>query len=317
MKNIKPVTIIAAALLLAVGSCKKGKDTPEFTPTDVTGTTVVSGNVDKRVIVPDGAGGWTSNSTARMPAQNVNVAITISKSSLYPNSNAQGADVYRTSTDANGNFSLPVKTNAGGVTAMITIEGFTGTLDTLVNGAKKTGASAIFQGTTTTMMLYMGQNVQLNYTLNQQTSGNPGTIQTGTATVTGSVSMNILKETTTGTVVSVNAVNFPVPIGHKVYLKLENDPSTFGARVYETTTDMNGNYTFNVNTVASGTTGFPQDVTIWVDDYATTRDTLKANNTRATGLSGVFQKATVTRTGVFNNSIKNAVYVRYATFVPN
>jgi hypothetical protein len=306
------ISVLTLALGVGLLSCKKEKSN-EFTSTDVTGTSVVSGHVSKSVIASNGTGGWTN--TARTSAQNVNVSITVNKNSLYPNANASGADVYRVTTDANGNYNIAVKSNATGVTAMVTIEGFTGTLDTMqVDGKIKTGSSAIFTGTTTTLTLYMGQNAQFNHDFMQQpVSSNPGGIVTGTALVTGSISVSIWKETTG----APTAINVPVPAGHKVYLRLANDPATLAPKTYETETDVNGNYSFNLSTVASGYTGFPQDATVWINDYAATRDTVKLNNTRVPGLSGVYQKATVTVNGAFNHSIKNAVYVRYTTFVPN
>src|SRR5688572_20309064 len=107
MKN----TILALSLTAILISCKKDDPNNTFTPTDVTGTTTVKGNISKNVITPDGSGGWTNSSTARIAAEGVNIAITVAKKSLYPNSSAQGADVYRATTDANGNYSMNVKTN--------------------------------------------------------------------------------------------------------------------------------------------------------------------------------------------------------------
>ncbi len=310
MKTTTFITIITACAVLV--ACKKKEDPAPFTPTDVTGTTTVKGNVNKNVITPDGSGGWTNGSMARIPAQGVVVSITISKSSLYPNSSAQGADVYSATTDANGNYSIPVKSNANGVLASITIEGFTGTLDTLVNGQTKKGLSAVFQGTTMTTNLVMGQTAQVDFSFDSRNvASNPNSIQTGTATITGSVSISLIEEGTG------NPVHVAPPAGHKVYLSLANDPATGSPKTYETTTDAQGVYRFDVATVSMNTAGFNQNAQIWINDYAATRDTLKANNTRATGRSGVYQMSTVAQNGIFNNTIRNAVYVRYTTFVPN
>jgi hypothetical protein len=317
MNNTIRISTVTAALALALVSCKKDKS-EEFTATDVTGTSVVSGHVSKPLVTSDGAGGWTSGS-ARTNAQAVKISITVNRSALYPNSNAQGADVYSATTDANGNYSIPVKSNATGVPALITIEGFNGTIDTMqVNGQVKTGPAAIFTGTTQTRTLVMGQNVRVDHDFSHQlVNGNPNNLQTGNATVTGSVSMSLVRETTTGTVINHSSVNVPVSAGHKVYLSLSNDPGTMATRVYETTTDANGYYTFNVTTVGPGNTGFPQSAIVWVNDYAATRDTLRGTNTRVPGLPGVYPGAQVPVTGVFTSSIKNAIYVRYITFVPN
>src|ERR1041385_2007012 len=101
MQKSLQISLAAAGLLVAVIACKKTKENT-FTPTDVTGTTVVSGHVDKKVVTPDGSGGWTTSSNGGSAAQGVNVSITIAKSSLYPNSTAQGADVHSGIIDSNG-----------------------------------------------------------------------------------------------------------------------------------------------------------------------------------------------------------------------
>lgn len=309
------IIAITSVLLLAYG-CKKEEPT-EFKRTDVTGTTVVKGNVNKNVITPDGNGGWTSASAAKIPAAGVNVAITVRKNSLYPNSNAQGADVYNATTDENGNFSVNVRSNAQGVTAYITFEGFTGTLDTLVNGEIRTGLAAVFQGTSMTTTLIMGQPKQVDFSFDSKNvTSNPNTIKTGTALVTGSVSISFVNETLIDTNVVYGFVNVPVESGHKVYLSIDKDPYTQSTKIYETTTDENGNYSFQINTVEAGAPGFQQNVKIWVNDFAATRDTIR-NNVRVPGPAGVFKMSSITENGVYNNSLKNALYVRYNTFSPN
>lgn len=316
MKTTQIITILAACAMMV--ACKKKEEPQPFTKTDVTGTTTVKGNVNKNVITPNGSGGWTNGSTARIPAQGVVVSITVSKKSLYPNSNAAGADVYTATTDANGNYSIPVKSNANGVVANITVEGFTGTLDTLVNGQTKTGLSAVFQGTTMNRTLVMGQTAQVDFSFDSRNvASNPNSLNIGSATITGSVSMTLVEETMTGTIVSYGLVNMAPPAGHKVFLRLTNDPVTGSPKTYETTTDANGVYSFDVSTVEMNTPGFAQNAQIWINDYATTRDTLKANNTRVTGPSGVFQMSTQNENGLYNNTIRNAVYVRYTIFFPN
>ena len=49
---------------------------------------------------------------------------------------------YTGTTDANGNYAINVKSNSQGVAAMITIDGFTGTQDTIINNVTKTGLYA-------------------------------------------------------------------------------------------------------------------------------------------------------------------------------
>src|SRR4051812_10659748 len=144
---MKKLIILVSVTALLYG-CKKDS-TENFYATDVTGTTIVRGNVSKNIITPNGSGGYTN--TSLIPASGINVGIKINKSALYPNSNAQGADVYSGTTDNNGNYAITVKSNATGVAAMITIDGFAGTLDTLVNGTKRTGLYTTYTGTTSTV----------------------------------------------------------------------------------------------------------------------------------------------------------------------
>lgn len=311
-------TIIAITLsAVAIAACKKDK-TNEFTPTDVTGTSVVKGVVTKNIIIPNGTNGWT---TSRVAAANVGVSIKVNKNSLYPSSSAQGADVYSATTDNNGNYSISVKSNANGVAASITFDGFTGTLDTLINGITKTGFASIFSTGSTNRTLVMGQNVQVdnNFTGSPIVGTNPTTsYKIGSATITGSVGVNLIKEVTTGTLVTLTTTNMPVA-GRMVYLNFTNDPYTQATKSYTTTTNAEGYYSFDVATVA--TSAFPlfnsQNASIWVADYATTRDTLKANNTIKTGRAGVFGMQTINQFGIYNNHIRNANHFVYSSFTAN
>lgn len=305
-------TILFFALATALVSCKKD-ETTEFTPTDLTGTSVVKGNVSKNVITPNGFGGWNTNS--RIPAAGVNVSVKVNKNNLYPNSTAQGADVYSATTDANGNYSVTVKSNANGVNASIVIDGFTGTYDTIINGVTKPGLYSTYSGLTTNRTLIMGQNAQVDYGFSASVvSSNPNTnFKIGSGIVTGSVGINFLKEVLTGTVVSITTTNVPV-VGRTVYLNLANDPNTQAVKQYTATTDANGYYTFNVTTVESGLSGFPQTASVYINDFATTRDTIKSNNTIKTGRSGVFYGSTNTEYGIYNNVIRNAVHFNYGSF---
>jgi len=308
---MKHTLLLFSALLLAFVACKKEEPEP-FTPTDVSGTTIVKGHVNKNIITPDGNGGWMN--TGRIPAKNVSVSVKVNKNSLYPNSSAQGADVYSAVTDDNGNYSLTVKTNANGVVARVTIDGFTATLDTLINGNYKTGLMNSYTGTSFSTTLVMGQNFTYNYAFtatNSQT--NPNNIVIGNAVVTGSVGLSLIKEIQTGTLVSLTTAFLPLT-NYKVYLSLDNDPKTLSTRLYEVNTDGNGRFSFNLETVAQGTSGFPQNVTLWVNDLAATRDTVKLDNSIKVGRPGVFGKQTITLGGAYSTEILNGNYLQYNTF---
>lgn len=311
-------SIILSALSIAVimTSCKK-EEKNEFTQTDVTGTAVIKGNVGKNVFVPDVNNGFFAQ--ARIPASGINVTIKINKNALYPNSNAQGADIYTGTTDANGNYSIPVKSNANGVNAFITIDGFTSTMDTIINGVTKTGLLTTYNALNTNFFVSMGQTFTYNHLYStQNAAGNPNTnFKIGTAKITGTVGIDYVKEVLTGTLVTLTTTFVPVA-GRKVYATITKDPTSLVAKTYEVITDANGRYTFDIATVASGTSGFTggnsPNATIWVADFATTRDTLKANNTIKTGKSGVYTMITNTENGLYNLHIRNAVNFDYSSF---
>lgn len=306
-------SILALSLAaLTFAACKKDK-TNEFTQTDVTGTSVVKGTISKNVITPNGFGSWTNGT--RVPVAGVVVTCKVNKNSLYPNSTAQGADIYTATTDNNGNYSMSVKSNANGVNALITIDGFTGTMDTIINGTTKTGFYSTYAGTSQNRTLQMGQNVQFDHSFfgNQVTTNPNSNLKIGSAIFTGSVGVNIPKEVATGTLITLTTTNVPVA-GRTVYLNFSNDPTTLAMKSYTTTTGADGYYSFTLATVASNTGGFNQNATVWVADYATTRDTLKANNTIKTGRLGVYGMQTINDFGIYNNHIRNANHFLYNSF---
>lgn len=313
-KHMKTKLILLSTFVILFSSCKK--EEPEaFKATDVSGNTTVKGYVSKNVITPDGNGGWTNS--ARIPAKGVTVSVKVNKSSLYPNSNAQGADVYSALTDDKGNYSLNVKSNAGGVVAQITVDGFTSTLDTLVNGQTKEGLISTFAGISFSTSLSMGQNFTYNYSFTASNGqSNPNSLQTGTAVVSGSVGLSMVKEIQTGTLISLTTAFLPLA-NHKVYLNLSKDPITQNTKLYETTTDGNGRFSINLNTVLQGSAGFTQSASLWINDYATTRDTVKLDNTIRTGRPGVYNGHTINLNGLFSSEIRNANYLQYTTFTPD
>lgn len=309
-KNAFLISIFVVLLI----ACKK-EEPEEFVASDVTGTTLVKGNIYQNVIVPDGFGNWSTQ--GKTPANNVRVSIKINKNSLYPNSTAQGADVYSGITDNFGNYSISVKTNANGVASQITVEGFTATLDTLVNGSFKKGLLANYVGTAFTTTLYMGQNFVYNYGFTANVvASNPNTLLIGNAVITGSVGQSIVKEIMTGTIVSLTTAFVPLA-NHKVYLNLDKDPNILQQKLYQIRTDANGHYSFTIETVTSGNIGFAQSATLWVTDYAATRDTLKIGGTFKTGRPGVYGMKSINLTGVYSDQIRNANYLNYTNFTPN
>lgn len=344
-------SLIALSLTaLVFASCKKETTPAAFTPTDMTGTGWVKGNTSKNIVTPGaGTGLWIS--TGRVPAAGVNVTVRVPKSGgvgvgLYPNSTSQGSDVYTGTTDAQGNYAISVKTNGSGVQAQITIDGFTGTLDTLINGVKKTGLYGNFVGTgPTNRSVWTGQTSWLDYQFNASNlTTNPNSIQLGSAQVTGSVSRSLYTQSTTANSQTVGPVPSTVMIvptntavaGITVYLDFNMDPLNLVTKSYQTTTDATGNYIFsNITTVPQSLAGagFPsQTGTIWVADHATTRDTVKLLSTYngtaqvgvtstviTTGKPGIYNSQTNIQAGLYNNEIRNATNLNFSagSFVPN
>ncbi len=302
-------------------ACKKEK-TVDFEATDVTGSTILRGTCTKNIITPNTTGGWIN--TNRIPAAGVNVTVKVNKSQLYPNSIAQGADVYSAVTDANGNYSINVKTNATGVTANVTIDGFTGTLDTLINNVTKTGLYANYFGNSTNITLTMGQTRTFDRDFTASNlSSNPNNIIVGSAVITGSVGYELPLKVTTGTVITIGGfTNVAVPAGQTVYMSFDKDPTTLAPKTYTAATDASGKYTFTgIPTVNSGTPGFGQTASLWVADFNTNRDTFQVinstNGALISGPSGVFNQETNTQFSIFSNEVRNAVNMFYNNWTAN
>jgi hypothetical protein len=333
---MKKSLLALSVTALFFASCKKDTTPAAFTPTDMTGAAHIKGNVTKNVVTPNGGGGWTANT--RVPAANVNISVRIAKSSLYPNSNAQGSDVYTGKSDANGNYDIQVTANGSGVVANIVIDGFSATLDTVINGVTKTGLPCLYVGTSANVNAWTGQNSWFNYNFNATNIGtNPNNIVIGTAMVTGSVGMNFVRQAITVQTSTIGPPNGTVttttivPVSNqRVYLDFTMDPTALALKSYSTTTDAAGNYTFNLSTVAAGTPGFNQNASIWVPDMHTTRDTVKVTTTMngtmtvssstaapVTGMPGVYNMVNTSQNGVYNTEIRNAVNMTYNAFQPD
>jgi hypothetical protein len=321
-KSLFALSIVA----LFFSSCKKD-ETTEFTATDVTGTSTLKGYATKNIVVRNSSNtGWTA---ATMPASGAVVQVKVNKGGnggLYPNGSTNlGADVYSATTDANGYYSISFKSNSQGVTAWYTFVGFTGTHDTLVNNTTKTGPAGYYWGDTDTWgSLVMGQTYEQNYDYGSPsiTNGNPNNIDIGQATVTGTIGMQLVLKTapdaTTAPVFGTTVV--PVPAGITVYMSLNKDPYLLANKVYTTTTNANGAYTFsNFATVASGTSNFSQNANIWVADYVAVQDTHIVINNVITaaakaGVPGVYNNSSTNQNALYNNEFRNSANFNFAGF---
>ncbi len=318
---------IALALSIATlfVACKKEKENT-LEVTDTTGSMVLSGTVTKQIITPNGSGGWNTNATAL--AAGVPVSVRVAKSQVYPGSNAAGFNVYNATTDNAGRYSLTIKTpGLNTAQAFLTIESWTGTLDTLINGVMKTGLPGTFVGFTNSYNVSTGSNLTQNHSAGfQASSSNPNPTMLGTAQASGQVFTEWVRSAmATPTSPAVNTTtNIPVGAGVTVYLSLDKDPVTLMKKMYMTTTDAAGRYSFTgLSTVAAGTSGFSQNADIWVADLNKTRDTLRLVGTTViatstiTGKTGVYNNVLITAGGLFNNENRNGQNINMTSFTQN
>lgn len=344
-------SILATCMVFSFISCKKQIEQKNISSNEIIGTAYIKGNLTKAVISPDlpwEPGNMNWNSDGKIAAGGVNITIRVAKSGykgLYPNSNIQGTDVYSGTTDANGNFNIAVKANgrSQGVEANVIIESFSGTVDTVFNGVTRIGRNANYMGFSRTLMAYAGQSTHFesnvscgaNYPTWSFCDGNivyfgqnngPLALNTGTALITGNAKMEFITSSITGTNSAVYSTsNVPVPVGTRVYYRFDSDPITYSTKIYQTTTDAAGGYSFNIATVEAQTPGFNQNGVVWVADFIASRDTIFRLNGNvvgsSTGKKGVWSNTptVISENSLYNNEIRNAANFIFGllNFTPN
>lgn len=351
-------SLLALSLVGLLFSCKKDLEQKSLTPNEIIGTAYIKGNLTKATITPNlpwQPGNMSWNNNGKTAAAGVNISIRVPKNGyygLYPNSSMEGTDVYTGTTDANGNFNIAVKANGReqGVEATVLVEGFSGTVDTVFNGTTRTGRNANYMGFSRTYYVHAGQSHHFemntycgnNYPTWSFCDGNvvyfnqnngPLALNIGAATITGSLNMQIITSSVTvvsgtATPASLSTSLVPVPAGARVKLRFDSDPVTYSTKIYQTTTDAAGGYTFNVSTVADQTPGFSQNGDITVADWTGTRDTIKINSiytgtvfvssttVTVAGKNGTWNASSYGSLGVnslYNNQIRNAQNFSFTT----
>jgi len=293
MKKSLAILSLSTLLFGAVQfSCKK--DEKEFTATEMTGTSVLSGRVTKTL------GGNTT------PLQGAVVTVKVNNNDLYPNSNSQGSEVYTATSDAKGYYAVGVKSNGNGVQGQITFKSFSAPNDT-------TSSSIIynFPGVVINRLLVKGVNIEENFNYLSSVLVDPNNTQKGTATVSGQV--KIAKHIQ----LAANAAATPttVPFANTVvYLEYDKDPVTLTKKVYTTTTNADGRYSFNISTPNMGQSGFNYNARVYTPDLSMPYDTLKFNGT-VSSASGVYKGVTNTYSNVHATVIKNASNFNVSTFI--
>jgi hypothetical protein len=293
---MKKTLLLLGFAVLLVASCKKKTTTSDFKAADMTGTTTLKGNIMRTMATGGNA-----------PAANVNISVKVDNSALYPNSpTASGSQVFTGTTDANGNYSINVKTIGGnGVPALVTINQISGLYDPV------TGQQADFAGTTTTLQLISGVTKDYNYLMVGTPNGT--TAATGTATIIGTLKYQYFKEAPAGvyTLTSYTLAN------HVVMLDFDRDPTTQLVKTYTTTTDASGNFTFTVNATSAG--GYNNTAKLYVNDFSTTQDTLMLSGNTVTGKPGYYGNSSVMVPGgpINPTEIRNGIILNFGAFVPN
>ncbi len=305
--------ILAIGLTAVLFSCKKREEN-EFTATDNTGTTVIAGTVTKQMLTLTPNFGNPSINDLYVPAEGVNVTVRVKKygnNGLYPavseTQRPDGYDSYTATTDANGRYSITVKSNGLGVQAIVSTNEFTGTKDTIMGTVVKTGLLSKYDATSQSLIVAKGVNVDYSREVDGNTLvGAPNVINAGTAIITGTVGIGYIKKRTGFTLDTTLAL-----VGATVYFEYDRDPVTLQKKTYTATTDATGKYTFTVATPNQNVSGFNQQGKLWINDRAATLDTFTVANSRVTGRSGVYFGDNYTIGGVYSTAIRNANHIGY------
>ncbi len=291
-------SLLLIATVAVLFSCKK-KDDNTFEATDMTGNTTVEGTATKQI------GGNVT------PLAGAVVTVKIKNSGaggLYPSASTVGSEVYTGVTNAQGKYSVSVKTNGTGVNSEITFKGFSATSDTAMSSILYDFPTTVY-----TPVLYKGVSITQNNTFVGTPLVTPSNQGVGTATVSGM----LYRPTWIHAAVSgapTYSLTFPAP-NRVVYLEYDKDPMTLTKKIYTTTTDASGHYSFVVTTPNMGIVGFNNAAKIYTADFAATNDTIKFTGGVNTGKPGVFPGGTLNSNTIYSTVIRNAQNFSYNTFI--
>ena len=300
-------TLLIVGISAALFSCKK-QTTKEFEATDLTGQSTLKGNISKPVFRTGGA-------THNEPAAGVEVSVRVNNNELYPNnSNAQGAKNYYGTTDANGNYVVNPVVNQSGVNALVTVPDMVSTLDTVINGTRRTGFLTQFIGNGgNNLTLTSGTETNFSFTYNYTTlGGNPGNLYIGDAWITGWVTYQTVRAYTSPSGSLTTLGNYSVAAGNTpVWLTYNVDPTTGTVRTYSVTTDVAGKYTFTVT--ASANT--PGTATLKLPDYIHTMDTTVYSNASFTTITTPAKTGKAGFYGDFMPPVQSGIFAKEFRYV--
>lgn len=288
--------IFLFSVAITMIACNKEKEV-NFTPSDILGEATITGIVTKQIL-PSG----------KIPVEGVKVIVTVKKSELYPNSkSAIGVETFEDVTNAEGEYSITIKTNAEGVSAFVSTSGFIGTLDAYSGGELTVGERALFTSQTDTITVKTGVNEVSDISI------------TGTQIGAASDAVSIGKATVRGYVYILDKGEKDYLSNHTVVLTLDKDPFTNAEKVYTTKTDAKGSYVFTIETVESGTKDYEQKATVKAYDFEARQRIydLGDDKWKTEDKDGVYSApATINLTAVYNNSIQVGKDIAYSAFTP-
>ncbi len=312
--------LTAISIMSIFFACNEDLDN-SFTPSEQTDTVSVTGQLEK--LAYDAAG-----NEINVPHAGAIVTVTIENRDLFPNSsNPTGVRVYTSApADVNGIYRISgIKISGQSTTtpARINFVGSTGTRDTVVfiDGAPtvRTGRAVLYTDVNQSISLRADGQITSNFSRVDGTSekfisegdDSDNNLNIGTATVKGQLSIRYIEQDTSGGNTTYGFEDY-ILANHPVKLVFDADPKTQVERTYETTTDANGRYTFNIETTEDG--NFNNSAELIAVDFATTQDTVLVNGIRVTGDAGVFNRVTRTVNGLDPFEIRVAEDLAFTNF---
>lgn len=286
-------TLLAIGIVAALFSCKKDDEVTVLEATDLTGTATLAGKITHE--------DPTSADDKYLAGAVVTVRVT--NAALYPNSNnAQGTETYSATSDANGNYSVAVTVNQEGSAVTVSYSN--------VNVTENDGDVHAYSKGNWNTTLYAGVRTNNNVQYDKDKLTEATNVPVETAIVRGNIKIrHYVQQTSGGTIFNLEDV---ILANHPVKLTYDEDPTTFVERVYTTTTDADGNYSFTID-AADDKFNLDDDFEVMIADYDATQDTIMFDNTIITGEAGVFDDRTNTGS-IDGGEIENNRDLTYSFF---
>ena len=285
-------TLLAIGIVAALFSCKKDEEITPLEATDLTGTATLAGKIT-----------YTNPSGNEKYLAGATVTVMVKNAELYPNStNAQGSKTFTGTSDANGNYSIAVTVHQEGSAVTVSYAN--------VNVTGNDGDVYAYSSADWATTLHGGVKTNNNVLYTSSKITDASNVVVGTAIVRGQIKIRHYRQQSSGSTV-FNLVDFILP-NHEVKLTYDEDPSTFAERVYTTTTDADGNYSFTID-AADEKYNLDDDYEIMIVDYDATQDTIMSNGFVIDGRPGVFNERS--GQGAINaGEIDNNAHLTYFIF---